>query len=204
MEVKHVSKFSKNSVWTYKSFLHILNNSHEGGEIRYAVMLIVVTCWVPQEDSDLRFSMRVSWDQHLQEGEGNENGQRPSCSLSWLLRGDVDGDWPFRRDWGGLTWPDIYILASISCWHGALEGEWGQEGQGFLQGLTAEGQLKIAPRTAEATSLSLKLVHVTESWWIYPEYALFWTLVFIWFQSCSWLRNYYWENVLCVYLNFLI
>ena len=115
---------------------------------------------------------------------------------------DLDGDWPFRRDWVGLTWPDIYILASISCWHGALEGEWGQEGQGFLQGLTAEGQLKIASPTAEATSLSLKLVHVTESWWIYSEHAFFWTLVFIWFQSCSWLRNYYWENVHCVYLNY--
>lgn len=137
-----------------------MNNSHEEGGNRLCSH--VHSChmlgsprrlWpeVSHEDA-------MSWDQHLQqEGEGNENGQRPDCSFSWLLRGDWDGDWPFRRDRVGLTWPDIYILASISCWHGALEGQWGQEGQGFLQGLTAESQLKTAPPTAEATSLSLKL-----------------------------------------------
>ena len=30
------------------------------GEIHNTVMFIVVTCWVPQEDSDLRFRMRMS------------------------------------------------------------------------------------------------------------------------------------------------
>lgn len=36
-----------------------MNNSHKEGETLYAVIFIVVTCWVPQEDSDMRFNIRI-------------------------------------------------------------------------------------------------------------------------------------------------
>lgn len=81
--VIHVSKFLKNGLQTYKNFLQLLNNSHEKGKMLYAVMVIAVTCWVPQEgDSQMKFSRRMFtkqclWNQYLQQGrEGNRNGLR--------------------------------------------------------------------------------------------------------------------------------
>lgn len=69
------------------------------GEIRYAVMFILVTCWVPQEDSDLRFSMRMLYlgintcrkeEKEMRTGRGPTAASADSLGEIWMETDPLD------------------------------------------------------------------------------------------------------------------